>query len=103
MISRQWKGLAKKRHADAYLEHLLKDTFPQLSKLDGFVSATVLRREVSGGVEFQVVTTWQSLDAIRAFAGADVTIAVVPGNVQDMMVEYDKVAKHYEIVASFPA
>lgn len=98
MISRHWRGLAKREHADAYLEHLHAETFPQLRDLSGFVSASILRRPVLDGVEFLIVTNWTSLDAIRAFAGDDVETAVVPQLVREMMIDFDRSARHFEIV-----
>lgn len=98
MISRQWRGLAKATFAEAYVEHLQAETFPALQKLPGFVSASILRRAVPEGIEFLIVTRWVSLDAIRAFAGANVETAVVPQKVQDMMVDYDRIVRHYEVV-----
>jgi hypothetical protein len=56
MISRQWCGLAKPAQADAYVLHLRKETFPQLSKIPGFIDASILRRNVAEGVEFLIVT-----------------------------------------------
>lgn len=98
MISRHWRGLAKAERADAYVEHLKTETFPSLRTLAGFVSASILRRPVVEGVEFLIVTNWTSIDAIRAFAGDDVETAVVPRSVQDMMVDFDRTARHYEVV-----
>jgi hypothetical protein len=45
-----------------------------------------------------IVTEWDSVDSIRAFAGADAERAVVPPNVQAMMIEYDRMVRHYEVV-----
>jgi heme-degrading monooxygenase HmoA len=98
MISRQWRGLAKPAFADAYVEHLHSETFPAIRKLPGFLDASILRRSVPEGVEFLIVTTWTSVDAIRAFAGANAETAVVPPKVHDMMVDYDRVVRHYELV-----
>jgi heme-degrading monooxygenase HmoA len=84
--------------ADAYVHHLKTETLPQLSAIPGFVSATILRRPVEDGVEFQVVTLWESLDAIAAFAGADVEAAVVPADAQAMMTRFDRRVTHYEVV-----
>ena len=98
MISRQWRGLAKSSHADKYVEHLRQETFPKLNEISGFVSASILRRSVPNGVEFLIVTTWESIDAIQGFAGTDVEAAVVPPRVQEMMVEYDNRVRHYQIV-----
>ena len=101
MISRHWKGIANPKFADRYVHHLKAETFPQLASLPGFVRATLLRRTVSTGTEFQVVTLWDSLGAIEAFAGVDVEAAVVPAAVQAMMVDYDRRAAHYEIAHTF--
>lgn len=98
MIARHWRGLVKRDRADAYVEHLQSETLPQLVQLAGFLDAKVLRRDLPDGVEFLVVTIWESLDAIRAFAGADVESAVVPPKARAMMIEYDGKARHYEVV-----
>jgi heme-degrading monooxygenase HmoA len=98
MISRQWRGLAKSARADEYVEHLRTETFPQLSGIPGFVDASILRRGVDDGVEFLIVTRWDSLGAIQRFAGREASVAVVPETVQEMMLEYDRTVRHYEIV-----
>jgi heme-degrading monooxygenase HmoA len=102
MISRHWKGIAKREHAESYVAHLKGETFPKLATLAGFVRASILRREVPRGTEFQVVTVWRSLQDIEAFAGADVEAAVVPPVAATMMVEFDRRATHYEIAHTFP-
>ena len=99
MISRHWRGLADSTHADRYVEHLRSETFPQLARLPGFVSASILRRELSEGTEFLIVTVWESLEAIVRFSGPDVESAVVPETVQRMMIEFDARARHYDVVA----
>ena len=101
MISRNWRGIAKLEEADNYVRHLQRETFPELSRIAGFISASILRRPASGGIEFLIVTTWQSMDAIRQFAGEPVELAVVPPTVQDMMVEYDHEVAHYEVADVF--
>src|SRR5215831_5782701 len=97
MISRHWRAIAKREDADSYVAHPKSDTFPKLASLAGFVRASILRREVPNGTEFQVVTVWESLQAIRAFSGADIESGVVPPVAQAMMVEFDRRAAHYEV------
>ena len=99
MISRHWRGLAKSTHADEYVEHLRTETFPQLSSILGFVNASILRRKVREGVEFLIVTSWESINAIEQFSGREPEAAVVPEKVQKMMIEYDHRVRHYEVVA----
>jgi len=98
LISRHWKGVAKSEEADNYIHHLRNKTFPELARIDGFVRASILRRSTREGTEFLVVTTWQSFEAIRRFAGESVNTAVVPPEVQEMMLKYDREVTHYEIV-----
>ena len=101
MISRHWKGVAKPGYAEAYVQHLRHDTFPGLARIPGFVHATILRRVVEAGTEFKIVTVWESLTAIKAFAGEDPEIAVVPASVREMLSSYDERVVHYEIAESF--
>ena len=98
MIARHWRGVAKAECADDYIEHLNAETFPAIRKLPGFVSASILRRSTADGVEFLIVTQWRSLESIRAFAGGDIEAAVVPQIVQGMMLDYDRVVRHFEVV-----
>jgi heme-degrading monooxygenase HmoA len=98
MISRHWKGIAKPGKADNYIEHLRSDTFPKLFKINGFISASILRRTVAQGTEFLIITVWESIEAIEHFAGAKADVAVVPESVQAMMIEYDRTVSHYEVV-----
>ena len=98
MIARHWRGLVKRDRAEAYIEHLQSQTLPQLVQLAGFRDASIQRRDLPQGVEFLVVTVWDSLDAIRSFAGSDAESAVVPDKAREMMIEYDSRARHYEVV-----
>ena len=54
------------------------------------------------GTEFRIVTVWESLDAVRAFAGDEVELAVVPELVQRMMVRFDPRVTHYAAVGGEP-
>jgi heme-degrading monooxygenase HmoA len=101
VIARHWKGIARSEEAENYIRHLQEETFPKLSEIDGFVYASILKRETEQGTEFLIVTHWQTMDAIREFAGETTHIAVVPPVVQEMMVEYDQEVAHYEIVEEY--
>ena len=98
MISRHWTGVVKPGLAGAYVAHLEGETLPMLRRLSGFISASILRREIQDGTEFQIVTRWASLEAITAFAGPDPEAAVVPPAAEVLMVRFDRRVLHYEIV-----
>jgi heme-degrading monooxygenase HmoA len=100
VISRQWRGLARAERAQDYIRHLRTETFPALRRIAGFIDASILSRTLATGVEFQIVTRWDSVDAIVRFAGADPEVSVVPQHVVEMMIEYDPKAKHFEVIGS---
>ncbi len=62
------------------------------------LDASILSRSLGTGVEFLVVTRWKSPDAIAMFSGADPEAAVVPAKAAAMMIEYDRHARHFEVV-----
>ncbi len=100
MISRHWKGITRPGVAEQYVEHLKTQTIPELTRIPGFVSISILKREVADGTEFLVVTRWASLESIRAFAGDDIEAAVVPEAARRLMVSYDRHVVHYDVVVS---
>jgi heme-degrading monooxygenase HmoA len=51
--------------------------FPALANIPGHRGAYLLRRPTDGHVEFLALTLWDSIDAIKRFAEADPTAAVV--------------------------
>ncbi|PKN25750.1 MAG: antibiotic biosynthesis monooxygenase [Deltaproteobacteria bacterium HGW-Deltaproteobacteria-21] len=101
MISRHWKGVARDEMAHSYIDHLKRETFPKLSEIKGFVRSSILVRKVEQGMEFLIITEWESMESIRAFAGEPADTAVVPPVVHEMMVDYDRKVIHYEINAEF--
>jgi heme-degrading monooxygenase HmoA len=77
MIVRTWSARATKAGADAYSAYFEKTLLPQLQQLDGFSGAFLLARDDDGLVELTAHTLWASMESIRAFAGDDITAAVV--------------------------
>jgi mannose-6-phosphate isomerase-like protein (cupin superfamily) len=99
VIARRWRGWAKgPADADAYVEHFERTVRPGLETTGGFVDATVERVEQDGGrTEIVVVTRWESLDAIRAFAGDDVEAAVVEPAARAVLDDFDDRVRHIEL------
>jgi heme-degrading monooxygenase HmoA len=98
MIARVWHGIATPETAHEYLEHLRQSIFPELAKIAGYQGASVLRRDSEAGVEFTVQTLWESMDAIRQFAGDQIETAVVAPAAQPLFRSYDHTVMHYEVV-----
>ena len=84
--------------ADQYVAHLRERTFPGLTRIAGHRGAYTLRRASGGLIEFTVITLWDSVDAIHAFAGPDAEAAVIPPEAQALLASHDDRAVHWEVV-----
>jgi heme-degrading monooxygenase HmoA len=98
MIARVWKGIARDAaHADAYLRHLKARVLPALAAIEGYRDVRVLRRTAHDRVEFLVLTFWDSMEAIRRFAGEDPERAVVEPEARAVLADYDDFVRQYEV------
>jgi heme-degrading monooxygenase HmoA len=100
MIVRVWNGYAAATNADAYPKHLLQTVRPALERLAGFRGLYLLRRGSRDEVHYQVLTLWDSMEAIRAFAGDQPNLAVVEPEAQAALVRFDSVVSHFDVVAA---
>jgi len=99
MILRQWRARALLADASRYPAHFRGKVLPQLQALDGFLGAHLGQRQLDDRLEFLVLTRWASTEAVRAFAGADVTKAVVEPEAAAALADYEAVVQHYEVLA----
>jgi heme-degrading monooxygenase HmoA len=99
MIARSWTGHAPLDDPDSYPSFLLEVVRPQLEALDGFCGLYLLRRPGSDAIEYRVITLWDSMDAIRAFAGDEPGRAVVEPEARAALASFDREVRHYDVVA----
>ena len=98
MIARMWRGSAIRERVDDYVEHLRESVVPELRQIDGFRGVYLLRRSSSDDVEIVVLTFWESMEAIRKFAGENPEVAVVAPAARPLFRKYDAEVQHFEIV-----
>jgi heme-degrading monooxygenase HmoA len=98
MISRLWHGWTTRENADAYEALLRSEVLPGIHRVAGFLGAYLLRRDVEDGVEFVTLTQFASMDAVRAFAGEDYEVAVVPPEARKLLARFDQSSAHYDTV-----
>ena len=99
MISRIWHGYTTPENADIY-ETLLKEEVIVGIKdrhIPGFREIQVFRRELENEVEFVTVMWFDSLKAVRTFAGEDYEAAYVPQRAREVLSRFDDRSQHYEI------
>ena len=99
MIARVWHGYTKPEHADPYETQLKPELLPGISKLKGYRGSYLLRRDMGAEVEFITIMLWDSIDHIRAAAGADYEIAIIPAERREYLSRYDSTASHYEVAS----
>ena len=101
MITRMWRGWTATDDADAYERVLLGELFPSMRSIPGFRGAEVLRRAENTEVAFVTLTRFDSLDAIRAFAGEHYETPVLEPEALALLSRYDQRAVHFD-TATFP-
>ena len=93
---RTWSATASSTGAWDYIRYFSGTLLPQLRELPGFAGAYLLRRDLDqdGTVELTAHTFWESAEAVRAFAGDDITVAIVEPEAQAMLLGFDRTATH---------
>src|SRR5262245_55015290 len=99
MICRIWHGWTTPANADAYETLLRQEIFTGIAErnLHGYHGIELLRRAGDKEVEFVTIMWFDSIDDVRAFAGKDYEIAVVPPKARELLAHYDRRSAHYEV------
>ena len=100
MILRLWKARSTVEKASEYIQYATTKVFPALSAIEGHRGAYLLRRTLDGASEFVVLTLWQSMAAVRRFAGDNPEKAVVDPPARAMLASLDESVTHFEVVHS---
>ena len=99
MIGRIWRGWTTRQNADAYERLLRSEIISGIAarRIPGLRGIDLLRRESDDAVEFVTIMWFDSLDGVRAFAGADYEEAVVPDAARALLLRFDRRSAHYEV------
>jgi heme-degrading monooxygenase HmoA len=100
MICRIWHGYTAPANAQAYEELLRTEIFTGIAErnIAGYRGIHLLRRSVAAEAEFITIMWFDSLDAVREFAGEDYEKAVVPPEARVLLSHFDDRSQHYEIL-----
>jgi hypothetical protein len=98
MIARIWHRYTTPSDADDYEATRRADVPPGIKAVRDDLGSYILRRSSGDEVEFVTVLLWESLDALRAFAGPDYKLAIVPAERRRFLLHYDERAAHYEVL-----
>jgi heme-degrading monooxygenase HmoA len=97
MIARVWRGQTTRANAEAYRSFVTTKIFRSLEKIPGHRGAYLLKRDHDGLTEFLVITHWDSIEAVRDFAGDNVDAAVVEPEARTILSDFDTFVRHYDV------
>jgi antibiotic biosynthesis monooxygenase (ABM) superfamily enzyme len=101
MICRIWHGWTTPENADAYESLLKYEILTGISNRDiaGYRGIHLLRRDLGKEIEFITIMWFDSIDAVRSFAGEDYEVAVVPPKARALLSRFDAKSQHYDVKA----
>jgi heme-degrading monooxygenase HmoA len=102
MIARFWSGVVRRADADAYADYIRGTGFAEYGQTAGNRGAWMLRRDDGERTEFVTLSMWDSVDAIKAFAGEDIEAAVLYPEDERYLVGGASSVEHYEVVDQVP-
>jgi heme-degrading monooxygenase HmoA len=102
MILRRWTARATNHGAREYETHFRESVLPALAALAGHRGAYLLRRVDgdSADVELTVMTLWNSMEDVQAFAGDNPQHAVVEPHARQALTTFDELVSHHELIVN---
>ena len=100
MIARIWRGTTRRQDAEAYLAYLERTGVAEYRATPGNSGAWVLWREAGDLAEFVTLSFWDSEEAIRRFAGDDMSRAVFYPEDDRFLVRREATVEHYRVAAA---
>ena len=97
MIARVWKGWTKAENANAYEKLLREVVYPGLQRISGYRGGYILRQDGKDEAEFVTVNLFESLEAVKAFAGPEYETPVFEPEARRLLSRVEPVARHYDV------
>ncbi|PYI49348.1 MAG: antibiotic biosynthesis monooxygenase [Verrucomicrobia bacterium] len=101
MIARIWHGWTKRTVAEAYEEMLRNEIFPSIAarNIEGYHGAELFISDDGDEVEFVTLLRFDSMDAVKEFAGADEGKPVIYPKAEALIARMER-ARHYRIASA---
>ena len=99
MIARIWHGWTKTVHAKVNENILRDEIFPGIAarKIAGYHGAELFVREDGDEVEFVTLLRFDSMDAVKEFAGEDESKPVIYSKAESLLARMDTRSRHYRV------
>lgn len=104
MIARVWRArTGGPGHTADYRRVFEGEVLGHLRGVAGFHGAYLLARQGPGSMEIATLTLFDSLDAVRRFAGEDPERAQVTPAARATLLDADPVVRHFDVLTVFGA
>ena len=97
MVARVWRGWTTAQNAESYEKLLREVVYPGLETINGYRGGYILRDDGKDETEFVTVNLFESLDAVKAFAGPDYKAAVFEPKARRLLSRIEPNARHYDV------
>ena len=101
-VARIWHGRVPAARADEYSTYLYEAGVKKFHTIPGNRGVQMVRRDDAVESEFYVISYWDSRDAIRAYAGADIEKTRHLPRDAEFLIEPEPNVRHFDIVAAEP-
>ena len=97
-IARVWSGKTKASDADEYAEYMKRTGVRDLRNTKGNLGVLMFKRVEDGTAEFWIISFWESVEAIKRFAGKDIAKAVYYPEDEKYLFKLEPELVHYEVL-----
>ncbi|HET9417749.1 MAG TPA: hypothetical protein VFO30_00275 [Chthoniobacterales bacterium] len=99
MIARIWHGWTKREDAQTYETMLRDEIFPGIAarKINGYRGAELFINEDGEEVEFVTLLRFDSMAAVKEFAGTDEGKPVIYPKAEALLMRMDERSRHYRV------
>lgn len=97
MIARIWHGAVAEEKADVYRSYIKSTGLTELRATSGNLGAYLFWREEGSLVHFLLISIWENLEAIKAFAGPEIGKARYYPRDADYLIELEPKVIHYKL------
>ena len=101
-LCRIWHGYTTPENANAYEKVFGNEVMGEIEgkEIQGLKQIKLLRRSLGDEVEFITLIEFESLEAVKAFAGVDYELAFVPDAARKVLKRFEERVQHYEVKIS---
>ena len=100
IVVRIWHGRVPRGKAEAYRDFLVRRAVPDYESVEGNLGVEILMAEEGDVADFLVLSYWESMDAVRRFAGEDYERAKYYEEDKDFLLEFEPYVRHYRLAWS---